>query len=83
MDDLHFDDDNRGQLVRGPSLRLTRDELAKLKARAAEQGVPQNAVARAAVQAALAGEPNEGAVVCAEDVTSRRKAGANKTNKKK
>ena len=83
MDDLHFDDDDRGKLVRGPSLRLTRGELKALKARAEEQGVPQNAVARAAVQAALAGEPNNAAVACAGDVTSRRKVGANRTNKKK
>ncbi len=80
VDDLHFDDDDRGKLVRGPSLRLTRDELAKLKARAAEQGVPQNAVARAAVQVALASEPSESAKTCAGDVTSRRKVGAKKTN---
>ena len=83
MDDLHFNNDDRGKLVRGPSLRLTRDELAALKARAEEQGVPQNAVARAAVQAALASEPNDAAVACAGDVTSRRKVGAKKTNKRK
>ena len=83
MTDLHFDDDDRGKFVRGPSLRLTRGELAKLKARAEEQGVPQNAVARAAIQRDLASEPNEGAKACAGDVTSRRKVGANKTNKKK
>ncbi len=82
MTDLNFDDEDRGQLVRGPSLRLTRAELAALKARAAEQGVPQNAVARAAVQVALASEPDEGAKACAGDVTARRKVGADKTNKR-
>lgn len=83
MTDLDFDSIDKGCLVRGPEVRLTRAELDALRARALKQGVSQTSVVRAAVRSALDDEPDVRALECEAELTSRRKAGAAQTNRKR
>jgi hypothetical protein len=83
MTDLDFDADSKGRLVRGSKLVLTAAEHDAVAARATTQGVTQAAVVRAAVRRALATGPDPLALEAEQEVTTRRKVGAHKTNSKR